>query len=52
MLARVVVGDARVQDEVVASPRDRNGVELQRAEPREEPAHSVDAAGERPGGRE
>ena len=49
---RVVIGNARVQDEVMASARDRNRVELQRAEPREELTHSIAAAGKRPGGRE
>jgi hypothetical protein len=36
----------------MASARDGNRVELQRAEPREERTHRVAAAGKRPSGRE
>jgi hypothetical protein len=48
----VVVGDARVQDEVVRAARDRDRVVLDRAEPADDLHDGFRAAGERPGRRE
>ena len=45
--ARLVVGDPRMQHEVVASPGDREGIELDRAELAEHVAHGIEAPLER-----
>src|SRR4051794_33895141 len=48
----LVVGDTRVQHEVVVAARDRDRIELDRPELSEDLEHAVEASRERPRGRE